>query len=69
MWPNVLFGLAGVFVGYLLGACGGGALVRFFSQNTHDRAHEAATTGIFVTGPIGALVGLLAGCVAPFVWR
>jgi hypothetical protein len=69
MWLNVLLGQAGVFVGYLLGAAGGGALVHFFSENTHDRAHEAATTGIFVTGPVGALVGLLAGCSVPFVWR
>jgi hypothetical protein len=69
MWVNVLLGLAGLFVGYLLGAVGGVALVRCFSQNTHDRAHEAATTGILMTGPVGALVGLLTGCLVPFAWR
>lgn len=69
MWLNVLLGLAGLFVGYLIGAIGGVALVRLFSTNTHDRSHEAATTGLAVTGPVGALVGLLAGCLIPFAWR
>jgi hypothetical protein len=69
VWLNLLLGLAGLFVGYLLGAVGGGALVNYLSKNTHDRYHEAVTTGLFVLGPVGALVGLLAGCLVPLAWR
>jgi hypothetical protein len=69
VWVNVLLGLAGLVGGYLVGAGGGGAVVEALSRNTHDRYHEAVTTGLFVTGPVGALVGLLTGCLAPLAWR
>jgi hypothetical protein len=69
VWLNVSLGLAGLVGGYLVGAVGGGAVVNALSRNTHDRYHEAVTTGLFVLGPIGALVGLLAGCLAPLAWR
>lgn len=47
--------------GYVAGALGGHAAVQRFSANTHDRAVEAAMTGAFVTGPLGAIVGGVVG--------
>ncbi len=56
----LLFALAGVLAGYLVGAFGGGLLIDALSANTHDRSVEAAMTGAFVSGPLGAVVGLIA---------
>ena len=56
----LLFALAGVLAGYLVGAFGGGILIDALSANTHDRSVEATMTGAFVTGPLGAVVGLIA---------
>ncbi len=50
--------LGGLVAGYLVGAFGGGVLIDALSANAHDRAVEAATTGAFVTGPLGAVVGV-----------
>lgn len=69
MWLNALLGLTGLTGGYLLGPVCGGVLGKSLSRNAHDRHHEAVTTGLFVPGPVGALVGLLAGCLVPFAWR
>jgi hypothetical protein len=57
---KLLIALAGLVIGYLVGAFGGGLLVDVLSANTHDRAVEAAMTGAFMTGPLGAIVGLIA---------
>jgi hypothetical protein len=51
--------LLGALAGYLVGAFGGGFLVSALSGNTHDRSVEAAMTGAFVLGPLGAAVGCL----------
>ncbi len=56
----LLFALAGLVTGYLAGAFGGGVLIEALSANTHDRSVEAAMTGAFVSGPLGAVVGLIA---------
>jgi hypothetical protein len=56
---RVGIGLAGAVLGYLAGAFGGGFLVSEFSSNTHDRSVEAAMTGAFVFGPMGAVAGFL----------
>ena len=53
--------ILGLFVGYLAGAVIGVGLVEIFSANRHDKYVEAVTTAAFVTGPLGALVGSLAG--------
>ncbi|MGE3646381.1 MAG: hypothetical protein AB7F96_21250 [Beijerinckiaceae bacterium] len=55
---RILLILAATIAGYLTGAFGGGWLVSVLSSNTHDRAMEAAMTGAFVLGPLGAAVGL-----------
>ena len=51
-------GLLGFVLGYGGGIAAGFALVTLASSNTHDRSVEAAMTAFFVTGPIGALLGL-----------
>ena len=48
-------------VGYLVGAFGGVYAISVLSTNTHDGSVEAAMSGAFVTGPIGAVMGPLAG--------
>ena len=45
--------------GYLVSAFGGGYAMSILSSNTHDPSVEAAMTGAFVTGPIGAVMGAL----------
>jgi len=51
----------GALLGYAIGAVGGGFLVSMLSPNTHDRSVEAAMTGAFVLGPLGAGVGCAVG--------
>ncbi|MGE0699771.1 MAG: hypothetical protein AB7O57_11800 [Hyphomicrobiaceae bacterium] len=61
---RTLIVLVSLAVGYLVGAVAGGLLVEMLSANRHDRSLEAVMTGAFVTGPLGALLGALAGLVA-----
>lgn len=56
---KILARLLGLIIGYGVGAFAGGGLVHLVSGNTHDKSLEAAMTGAFVTGPIGALLGLV----------
>ena len=63
MGKRVTFTLAGIVVGYLIGALGGGLLVSVLSSNTHDRSLEAAMTGAFVLGQLIALLGGALGYV------
>ncbi len=48
-------------LGAIACALAGYALIELLSSNTHDRDMEAAMTGIFVCGPLGALVGFATG--------
>ncbi len=41
--------------GYVVGAVLGYVAVMMLSANTHDPALEAAMTGAFVVGPVGAV--------------
>lgn len=53
-----------VFVsGYVAGGLLGFAAVQAVSPNAHDRDVEAAMTGAFVTGPIVAMVALVAWAI------
>lgn len=54
---TLLFTLAG----FTIFAVSGYAAVSLLSSNTHDRAVEAAMTSVFVFGPLGAIVGGIAG--------
>ena len=47
-------------MGYAVGLFGGVALVLRLSPNTHDKSVEAVMTGFFATGPLMALVGVVA---------
>ena len=59
----MLYCLAGIAVGYVLGAGLGVALINAFSSNTHDKSVEAAMTAAFVAGPAGAVLGLIAAWI------
>ena len=50
-----------IFMGYYLGALVSGVLVNLFSGNVHDKSLEAAMTAGLIGGPVGALLGLVAG--------
>jgi hypothetical protein len=58
---RLFLALAGLVAGYVAGAALGALLIAVFSSNTHDRSVEAAVTGAFVTGPLGAVLGVAAG--------
>jgi hypothetical protein len=58
---RLAFGLLGLICGYILGAVAGYAIVTRASANTHDKTIEAAMTGAFVSGPLGAITGAVAG--------
>ena len=49
--------------GYVLAAGVGYFVIKQFSSNVHDRDLEAAMTGAFVVGPIGAVVAFVIGFV------
>lgn len=51
--------IAALAAGYFLGALFGALAVTLTSSNAHDTSVEAAMTGAFVTGPLGAVVALL----------
>jgi hypothetical protein len=48
-------------LGFAIGVAVGWFAVLAFSSNAHDRNLEAAMTAIFVTGPLGAVAGLVTG--------
>lgn len=50
-----------MFLGFAIGAIGCALLISLFSANTHDKSVEMAMTAAFVGGPVGAIVGLVAG--------
>ena len=58
---HTAFCLLGVVCSYVLAAVAGHALVNRASLNTHDRSVEAAMTGAFVSGPLGAILGGVTG--------
>ena len=58
---RLAFSVIGLGIGYILGAVAGYGLVSRSSSNAHDRPVEAAMTGAFVSGPLGAILGGLIG--------
>jgi len=60
---RVVIALLCAIGGYLLGAFLGYGLITWLSTNAHDRSVEAAMTGAFVFGPLGAVVASVAGFV------
>jgi len=61
MGRRLAVGVLAALLGYAIGGLGGGFLVSVLSSNPHDRSVEAAMTGAFVLGPLGALVGFVSG--------
>ena len=61
MLRRLLFAALAGLAGYVTAAVAGGFLVNLLSSNTHDRSVEAAMTGAFVLGPLGAIVGFAIG--------
>ena len=55
---RALAAVGGLFAGYLLGAGIGALLVDALSSNTHDKSVESVMTAAFVTGPLGAVLGI-----------
>ena len=49
--------------GYILFAFVGYFLIEVFSSNVHDRSVEAPMTSAFVFGPLGMVIGFIAGFI------
>jgi hypothetical protein len=60
---RVLATLLGLLIGYPVFAFVGYGAIALFSSNHFDRSIEASMTAAFVIGPIGAIVGLIAGSI------
>jgi uncharacterized membrane protein YfcA len=56
-------GLLFAVCGYFVAAVAGYLLVGQFSSNSHDRELEAAMTSAFVLGPLGGVIGFIAGAI------
>jgi hypothetical protein len=65
MLKRIARAFAGAIAGYVIGAILGGALVSLVSTNTFDKEMEVGMTAFFAAGPVGAIVGFLAG----LTWR
>ena len=63
MMRRIAMGFLWAIGGYLLGAFGGGYAMSMLSSNQHDGSVEAAMTGAFVLGPLGAIVGFALGVI------
>jgi hypothetical protein len=60
---RLLAALLGMLIGYPLFAFVGYGAIGLFSGNHFDRSVEASMTAAFVIGPMGAIIGLIAGCI------
>lgn len=63
--PKLVKVMAGLIGGYALGAAAGYIFLALVSSNTHDKSLEMVMTSAFVTGPIGAVLGLLVALLRP----
>ena len=55
--------LLGMLIGYPLFAVAGYWAIGLFSSNHFDGSVEASMTAAFVFGPLGAIVGIIAGAI------
>lgn len=58
-------GVLGLIAGYAVGLAAGALLVSLFSTNSHDKDLEVIMTAAFVTGPLGALSGVVIAFMQP----
>jgi hypothetical protein len=63
MMRRTLMAILGLLIGYPIFAVAGYWFIQLFSGNTFDRSMEASMTAVFAIGPLGAVVGLVAGLV------
>jgi hypothetical protein len=59
----MLMAILGLLIGYPIFAIAGYWAIQLYSGNTFDRSLEASMTAVFAIGPLGAVVGLLAGVI------
>lgn len=55
--------LLGLLIGFPLFAFAGYWAIALFSGNHFDRSLEASMTAVFGIGPVGAVIGLMAGVI------
>ena len=60
---RTLMAILGLLIGYPVFAFAGYWAIQLFSGNTFDRSMEASMTAVFAIGPLGAVVGLVAGLI------
>jgi len=60
---SLAFGVWFGILGYVIVAFVSYFLVGWFSSNTHDRSVEAAMTSVFFYGPLGGVIGFIAGVI------
>jgi hypothetical protein len=60
---RTLIAVLGLLIGYPVFAFVGYWMIQLFSGNTFDRSVEASMTAVFAIGPLGAVVGLVAGMI------
>jgi hypothetical protein len=58
-----LAALLGMLIGYPVFAFVGCGAIGLFSGNHFDLSVEASMTAAFVIGPVGAIIGLIAGII------
>ncbi len=60
---RILMAILGLLIGYPIFAFAGYWIIQLSSGNTFDRSLEASMTAVFAIGPLGAVVGLVAGMI------
>ena len=60
---RTLMAILGLLMGYPVFAFAGYWAIQLFSGNTFDRSLEASMTAVFAIGPLGAVIGLVAGLI------
>jgi hypothetical protein len=60
---RLLAALLGMLIGYPVFAFVGYGAIGLLSGNHFDRSVEASMTAAFVIGPMGAIIGLIAGII------
>jgi hypothetical protein len=60
---RTVMAVLGLLIGYPIFTFAGYWIIRLASGNTFDRSVEASMTAVFAIGPLGAVVGLVAGMI------
>jgi hypothetical protein len=60
---RIVMAILGLLIGYPIFAVAGYWLIQLLSGNSFDRSMEASMTAVFAIGPLGAVIGLVAGLI------